>query len=70
MLLDSHHLNGIIAVFLHTWQNVLGEFLVGSHLLGILSHTHMAFVDKQRRLVGLKGFLLEDIGLLGIPYLS
>ena len=46
MLLDGHHLNAIIAVLNHTRQHIVLEFGVGAHLFGILTHTHMAFIDQ------------------------
>ena len=69
MLLNRHHLNGIIAVFLNAGQHILREFLVSSNLFGILSHSYMALINQQRSLVGLEGLLLEFVFLLRIPYL-
>ena len=69
MLLNSHHLNGIVAVLLDARQYILGEFLIGAHLLGILTHTHVALVNQQRRLVGFEIFLFPLIGFLRVPYL-
>ena len=70
MLLDSHHLDTVVAVLNDTRQHIVLELGIGAHLLGILSHTHMALVDQQWILLRLKGLLREHIGLLGIPYLS
>ena len=70
MLLDSHDLNGVVAVLLDARQHVLGKLLVGAYLLSILSHAHVALVDEQRVLVGLEGLFLPLVGLLGVPHLS
>ena len=69
MLLDSHHLNGVVAVLFYTRQHILGEFLVGADFLGILSHSHVALVNQQRRLVGLESLFLPLVGFLGVPHL-
>ena len=69
VLLNGHYLNGVVAVLLDTGQHVLREFLVGTDFLGILSHTHVALVNQQRRLVGLKGLFLPLVGLFGVPHL-
>ena len=70
MLLDGHHLDAVVSVLDDTRKHVLGKLLVGAHLLGILSHTHMALIDEERVLARLEGLLLEYVGFLGIPYLS
>ena len=69
VLLNGHNLNGVIAIFLYSRQDVLGELLVSAHLLGILCHTHVALIDEQRVSMGLEVLLLEDIRLLGVPHL-
>ena len=69
MLLDGHHLNGVVAVGLHARQHILPKLSVCPHLLGILSHADMALVDEQRRLLGLEAGLLPHVGNLRIPYL-
>ena len=69
MLLDGHHLDGIVAVGLDARQHLVLKFAVGAHLLGILSHTYVTLIDEQRGTVGLEGFLLEHIRMFGIPHL-
>ena len=68
MLLNCHNLNTIVSVFLDSWQYILTELIVCAHLFGILSHSDMALVYKQRRLVGLELCLLPFIRF-GIPNL-
>ena len=70
MLLNSHHLNAVIAIFLHTRQDIFRELLVGPNFLGILTHTHMALINQQRSLVGLERFLFPLVLLLRVPHLS
>ncbi len=69
MLLDSHHLNTVIAILDDTWEHVVLELRIGAYLLGILAHSDVALVDEQRRLVGLELLLTESVGFLRIPYL-
>src|SRR3712207_2138187 len=47
MFLNSHHLNTVISVFHHTGQDILPELSVSAHLLGVLSHTHMALINQE-----------------------
>ena len=47
MFLDGHNLNGIISIFLNTWQYVFLKFTIRANLFGILSHSNVAFIDKQ-----------------------
>ena len=70
MLLNSHHLNGIVAVLLDARQHILSKLLIGTHLLGILTHTHVALVNQQRRLIGLEGLFLPYIRFLWVPHLG
>ncbi len=68
MLLDGHHLNGVVAVLDDAWQHVVLEFGVGAHLLGILRHTDVALIDEQRILSRRELALVPAIGL-GRPHL-
>ena len=70
MLLNGHHLNGIVAVFLDTRQHVFSKFLIRSDLFGILCHSHVALIYQQRSLIGLEGLFLPHIRLFGVPHLS
>src|SRR5574344_1065783 len=68
MFLDSHYLYTVISVFNNSWKDVFTKFVVGPDFLGILCHTYMAFVYKQR--VGMRNkFMFECIGFIGKPYL-
>ena len=70
MFLNGHHLNAVIAIFDDAGQHIVLEFCVGSNFLGILSHTHMAFIYKQWILFGLECFLFPLVWLGRIPDLS
>ena len=70
MFSHSHHLNGIVAILLDAWQDVVLELGIGSHLLRILCHTDVALVDEQRIGVGLEVLLLEFVRLGWSPNLS
>ena len=70
VLLNSHHLNTVIAILNDTRQDILAELVIRTHLLSVLSHAYMALIDKQRTLLGLEVFLLEIIFFCRIPHLS
>ena len=67
MLLNGHHLNGIITILGHARQDILLELRIGAYLLCILRHTYMAFVDQQRTLLRLEVLFLKFVFLLRIP---
>ena len=48
VLLYGHNLNGIVAVDRDAWQNLFAKFVVGAHLLLLLGHADVAFIDEQR----------------------
>ena len=70
MLLDGHDLDAVVAVGNDAGQHILRELTVGTHLLSVLRHTHVAFVDEQGRLGGFEFLLAEGIGHLGVPHLG
>ena len=70
MLLYGHHLNAVITILDDAWQHIVLELRIGAYLLGILTHSHMALIDEQRRLVGLELLLAENIRFLRVPYLG
>ena len=69
MFLNGHNLNAVIAVLDNAGQHILTELTIAAHLLGILPHADVAFVDEQRCALGLEGSLLPDVWSLGIPHL-
>ena len=70
MFLYSHYLYAIVTLLSHTRQYIVAEFHIRAHLLLILSHTDMAFVDEQGIGIGFELICLPYIGLLGRPSLS
>ena len=44
MLLDSHNLNGIVAVGMNTRKHIFAEFFIRTHLFGILTHAYVALI--------------------------
>ena len=50
-------------------QDVVLELRIGTYLLGILGHTHVALIDEQRVLLGLEVLFLPDVRFR-IPNLS
>ncbi len=68
MLLYGHHLYGVVAVGGDSGKYLVAEFDIGSHLLLLLGHADMAFVDEQRASVGVE---LLDFPLIGgrLPHL-
>ena len=70
MLLNGHHLNAVITILNNAWQHIILKLLIGTNLLGILSHTYMALVNEQGVLLGFKVLFLELVFLLRIPNLS
>ena len=70
VFLDSHHLDAVITILDNTWQNIVLKLCIGTHLLGILSHTYMALIDEQRILLRLEVLLFPLIGFLRVPNLS
>ena len=69
MLLNGHYLNAVIAVLDNAREHILTELIVGAHLLGILRHTHVAFINQKRVFAGLKLFSLKHIGVFRSPHL-
>ena len=69
MLLNGHDLNAVIAILDDTRQHILLELTVGTHLLGILSHTNMALVDQQRVLIRFERLAFPLVRLLRVPHL-
>ena len=70
MFLYGHNLYAVIAILDDTWQHVLAELVIGAHLLGILTHTHMALVDEQRVLLSFEVALFEVVFLSRVPHLG
>ena len=69
VLLNGHDLNGVVTVLGHSGQHVQAELVVGAHLLGILTHAHMALVDEQRVLLRTEASLLPHVGHGRVPHL-
>ncbi len=69
MLLDGHHLDGVVTVFFHPWQHVLPEFVVAAHFLFLGRHPYMCFIDQQWRFVWLEVVVFEAIAIRWFPYL-
>jgi hypothetical protein len=70
MLLYGHDLDAVVAVLDDAREDVLAELVVGAHLLGILCHTDMTFVDEERVDIGLVCLMLEDVRSGRRPYLG
>ena len=70
VLLYGHNLYGVVAVGIDARQNLLAKFVIGAHLLLLLGHTDVAFVDEQGRSLGFEVGLGEGKGLFGVPDLS
>ena len=69
MLLQGHNLETVVTFLSNTREDQFAKLVVRAHLLGILRHTDMAFINKEWIALGSEGFFLEDVGRLGIPYL-
>ena len=69
VLLNGHNLDAVIAVAGNVRQYFFLKFEVAAHLLFLLGHADVAFINQQRSGVGLEGALLEFIGFLRSPYL-
>lgn len=69
VFLYGHDLYGIIPVGDNAGKNFFAEFVIRTDALVFLRHTYVAFVDEQRRCMGDKFFLFEDIRFLRRPYL-
>ena len=67
VLLDRHHLNGVVAVPLDPGQNVFCELFIGADLFSIARHADMALINEQRVTIGAKMPVLPDIGLFRRP---
>ena len=70
MFLDGHNLDAVISAFGNTGQHVVTELYVCANLLGILSHSHMTFIDEEGVSIGLERGCFPLIFLLGCPYLG
>ena len=70
MLLYGHNLYAVVTSFHDARQHIILEFGIRTHLLGILRHAYVAFVDKQRISGGFKVGCFPCIRLLRTPYLS
>ena len=69
VLLYGHNLYTIIAIFYNPGQHLISEFYIGAHLLRILPHSYMAFINKQGVFFRLEILNFPFIGCR-IPYLS
>ena len=69
MLLDSHNLYGVISILYDAWQYIILELSISSHLLGILCHSDVAFIDEQWAGIGLKPFTMPLVRLFRVPHL-
>ena len=69
MLLDGHNLYAVVTTGNDSGQHLLAELVIGRYALFFARHAHVAFVDEQRRGVGLELLHLELIGC-GLPHLS
>ena len=69
MFLNGHDLYAIVSVLDDTWKHVVPELHVCAHLLGILSHTDVAFINQERRSICLE-FLLFPFVWCWVPNLS
>ena len=70
MFLNGHNLDAVIAVRLYPRQDFFRKLLIGAYLFGILRHTYMTFIDKQRRGVRLKLGIVPGVLLARVPNLS
>ena len=68
---DCHELHGVVTSLLDARQDLLGKFVICSHLGLLLSHTDMRLIDQQiSHFFGVKLLVVPLVGLLGIPELS
>jgi hypothetical protein len=47
MLLDRHHLDGIISAVFYSWQYLFCEFPVCTHPFRFLGHSNVAFINNR-----------------------
>ena len=66
MLLNSHYLNGIVAVGGDARKGLLAEFIICAYTLLLLSHTYVALIYKEWFGVGSEFLNLEFVGFLRI----
>ena len=66
VLHDRHQLYGIVSVFHHMGEDLIGKFHIGVDLVVLTGHSHMGFVD-QRRLVAGKAGVGPGIRLEVVP---
>lgn len=67
MFLNCHDLNGIVAGFFYSRQDVILELDICTDLFGILRHTDMAFIDEQRACIDFEPVIIPDVGIFGSP---
>ena len=69
MLLYRHYLNTIVSISDDAGKNVFSKLVICAHLLGILRHTNVAFVDKKGISVRFEICFLENIRISRRPNL-
>ena len=68
MLLDSHYLDAVVAIGNDSWQHILLKLSICAHLLSVLRHTDVAFVDEEWGSGWLESLLLPCVWFC-VPYL-
>ena len=69
MLSNRHNLNAVVAIGNYAWQHILAKFVISTYFLGILCHTNVALVDKERSTFRTEVYLFPFISLFRTPYL-
>ena len=69
MLLYSHYLDSIIAVFFDTGKHIYSELFVCTHSFVFYSHPYMALVNQKGIRVGLKFLCAKLIRQQRVPHL-
>ena len=67
MLGDCHKLNGVIAGFFDSRQNLRGEFAEAGDFFLLVAHTNVRFVNQRNFWLG-RGFILPIVGSFWQPY--
>src|SRR5690554_3491142 len=70
VFLYCHDLDRVVSVLFHPGEDVLPEFVIGTHFLFGSRHPHVRLIYKKGRCIRRETGMLKGISILRFPYLS